>query len=215
LSAVRPTAVRPVVLAAAALLLSACAVPGDGGTSGGGAAAGLEPTGEVSAAPDLVPLDQVPRDSREVATPVFALLAPAAFTESERPGPGGIPMVVLSGDTGSPGAVVEVVAFSDPEPDAPVQEQMAGLVVSLVDVRRARDVSRQQVDWPGTSVAVVVRWTEDTAVAGGGSVTQTFTQLAVETEDGRSATVIAVAPEEEFETSGALDVLRSFDVVQG
>jgi hypothetical protein len=46
-------------------------------------------------------------------------------------------------------------------------------------------------------------------------VTQTFTQLAVETEDGRSATVIAVAPEEEFETSGALDVLRSFSVVQG
>jgi hypothetical protein len=215
LSPVRPTAVRPVALAAA-LLLSACTVSGDGATAGGdAAAAGPEPTGEVSVAPDLVPLAQVPRDTREVSTPVFELLAPAAFTESQRPGPGGIPMVVLSGDTGSPGAVVEVVAFSDPEPDAPVQEQMAGLVVSLVDVRRARDVSRQQVDWPGTSVAVVVRWTEDTAVAGGGSVTQTFTQLAVETEDGRSATVIAVAPEEEFETSGALDVLRSFSVVQG
>jgi hypothetical protein len=88
----------------------------------------------VSVAPELVPLDQVPRDTREVATPVFALLAPAAFTESERPGPGGIPMVVLSGDTGPRVPVVEVVAFSDPEPDAPVQEQMAGLVVSLVDV---------------------------------------------------------------------------------
>ena len=89
---------------------------------------------------------------------------------------------------------------------------MAGLVVTLLDVRGARDVSRQLVPWPGTEVAVVVSWTEDTAVAGGGSVTQTFTQLAVETEDGRSATAVAVAPAEELDTSGVLDVLRSLSV---
>ena len=192
---------------AAALLLPACAAPA--------ADADLalpEPSGELSAAPPLLPLGRAPRDTREVTTPVFSLLAPAAFTESARPGPGGVQMVVLSGSTGTPGAVAEVVAFSDPEPGAPVQEQMAGLVVTLLDVRGARDVSRQVVPWPGTEVAVVVSWTEDTAVAGGGSVTQTFTQLAVQTEDGRSATAVAVAPADELDTSGVLEVLRSLSV---
>ena len=198
------------VAVAVAVLLSGCTVTG--GTAPEPADAALpEPTGELSAAPELLPVDRPPRDTREVRTDVFSLYAPAGFQQSERPGPGGLPMVVLSGDVDAPGAVAEVVAFSDPAPDASVEEQMAGLVTSLVDVRRARGVSRQQVDWPGTSVAVVVRWTQQ-AATGDGSLTQTFTQLAVETEDGRTATVIAVAPEEDYETSGVLDVLRSFSV---
>ena len=120
-------------------------------------------------------------------------------------------MLVLQGPAGEPGTVVEVVAFSDPEPQAPVQEQMAAMAAELVDVRGASDVVRESVEWPGTSTAVLVRWTEDTATPDG-TVTQTFAQLTVETEDGVSATVIAVAPAEQFDSSGVFDVLRSFSV---
>lgn len=164
-------------------------------------------------APALEPVTDVPRDSREVtgAGGVFSLYAPAEFRQSEREGPGALPMLVLQGPAEEPGAVVEVVAYSDPDNTTPVTDQMAVLAVSLVDVRGATDVVRQDVEWPGTTAAVLVRWTEDTATADG-SVTQTFAQLAVETEDGDTATVVAVAPAELFESSGVLDVLRSFSV---
>lgn len=157
------------------------------------------------------PVLVAPRDSREVSGEVFSLFAPAEFRQTERPGPGDVPMLVLEGPASEPGTVVEVVAFSDPEAAVGVQEQMAALAVELNDVRQATDIVRQSLEWPGTTDAVLVRWTEDTATADG-TVTQTFAQLALETEDGVSATVVAVAPAEQFESSGVFDVLRSFSV---
>lgn len=203
----RPVGAVPVGLALATLLLGACTV------SGGSADAEperFEPAPTASA-DVLQPVLDPPRDSREVSGDVFSLFAPAEFRQTERSGPGGVPLLVLEGPAEEPGSVVEVVAYSDPAATVPVAEQMAALSVELVDIRGASDVVRESVEWPGTSDAVLVRWTEDTATADG-SVTQTFAQLAVETEEGVSATVIAVAPAEVFESSGVLDVLRSFSV---
>lgn len=200
------------------LLVAGCTVGGSGdGDVGAGADPGQpEATASASAggAAGLTPLAQPPRDSRQVGADFYTLAAPATFQQSERPGPGGLPMLVLSGPAEDPGSVAEVVAFTDPEATAPVADQMSGLVAQLVDLRGVEDVQRESVEWPGTTAAVLVRWTEDTATADG-TVTQTFAQMAVETEDGRSATVIAVAPSAEFESSGVLDVLRTFDVTGG
>ena len=172
----------------------------------------FEPAPSTSLADVVQPVLDAPRDSRQVGDgETFSVFAPAEFQQSERAGPGGVSMLVLQGPADDPGSVVEVVAFSDPEAATPVAEQMAALAVTLVDVRGATDVRRESVKWPGTTDAVLVRWTEETATASG-SVTQTFAQLTVETEDGRSATVIAVAPVSDFESSGVFDVLRSLSV---
>ena len=171
----------------------------------------FEPAATVAEEDALEPVLVAPRDSRPVSGDVFSLFAPAGFRQTERSGPDGIPLLVLEGPAEEPGTVVEVVAYSDPDSTVSVTEQMAALVTQLVDVRGASDVERESVEWPGTTDAVLVRWTEDTATAGG-SVTQTFAQLAVQTQDGVSATVVAVAPADLFERSGVLDVLRSFSV---
>lgn len=194
-----------------ALVLAGCTV------SGGSVEAEQDrveqaPTARAEQA--VEPVLEAPRDSRQVSGDVFSLFAPAEFRQTERPGPGDVPLLVLEGPTSEPGTVVEVVAYSDPDATVPVQEQMAALAVELNDVRGATDVVRESVEWPGATDAVLVRWTEDTATADG-TVTQTFAQLAVETEDGVSATVIAVAPAEQFDSSGVFDVLRSFSVERG
>lgn len=209
----RPTQLL-VGAALGALVLTGCTLSGGTGGSVDAEPERFEPAPTASAAQVVEPVLVAPRDSREVSGGVFSLFAPAEFRQTERPGPGDVTMLVLEGAAAEPGTVVEVVAFSDPAATVPVQEQMAALVVELNDVRGASDVVRESVTWPATSDAVLVRWTEDTATPDG-TVTQTFAQLAVETEDGVSATVIAVAPAEQFESSGVLDVLRSFSVDPG
>lgn len=206
----RPSVLRAGAPLLALVVLAGCSVSTNG-TDDEPAAQPPAVTAEPSGGAVLTPVDSPPRDSREVGTGEFSLFAPADFTQSERPGPADVPMLVLSGPSDDPGTVVEVVAFSDPEPGGDVADQMSVLVAELQDIRGASDVRRTDLEWPGTETAVLVRWTEDTAVASG-TVTQTFAQLTVQAEDGRTATAVAVAPADDFESSGVLDVLRSFSV---
>lgn len=201
------------VLTGAALTLSACTV--SGGPSDGAAPAPQEddpvvsapgPSGDPSA---FTPLPEVPRDSRPVGDGTFSLQAPAAFTQSTRPGPAGVEMLVLSGESSVPGAVTEVVAFSAPTDDVDLDAEVDVLLTSLREVRRARDITSSDVEWPGTESAVVVSWTQETAVAGG-TLVESFVQLTVQGEDGASATAIAVAPQDEIADSGVVETLRTF-----
>jgi hypothetical protein len=58
---------------------------------------------------------------------------------------------------------------------------------------------------------VLARWSQPTTTAVG-AITQRFAQLTVELEDGALVTVVAVAPDAEFDDAGVLDVLRSLNV---
>lgn len=162
---------------------------------------------ESEAPDDLGPITEQPRDTREVAGDGFSLYAPTEFQQSERNGPGDVAMIVLGKTANRSGGVVEVVVFAEPRPESGAQEQMYGLA-GAKQVAGARDIIRQSVQWPEARTAVLVRWTEDTA-GPQGELTQTFAQLAVERENGSIVTGIAVAPEEEFDDSGAMEVLRT------
>ena len=164
-----------------------------------------------SAPPEFGPLSEQPRDTRLVEGDGFSLFAPAQFQQSTRPGPGDVPMVVLGTPSQEAGGVVEVVAFREADAAAGVQEQMAALAASKTDLGGVTDLRREVVEWPGAADAVLVRWSEPTNTAEG-AITQTFAQLAVEVGDGSLVTVVAVAPEEEFDAAGVFGVLRTLNV---
>lgn len=204
---VRASTVRAAaLLAASALALGGCGFVGgavddrpDDGTEF------AQPTEE--APEELGPITEAPRDTREVQGRGFVLHAPTEFQQSDREGPGGVPMIVLGKPANRSGGVVEVVVFTEEDPPSGAEEQMYGLA-GQKEIAGATDIVRQAVDWPEASTAVLVRWTERTATAQG-EITQRFAQLALQRESGDIVTAIAVAPEEEFDDSGALEVLRT------
>jgi hypothetical protein len=199
------------VRAAALLAVSALAVGGCGFVGG---AVDDRPSDDTDfaqpteeAPEDLGPITEPPRDTRQVRGQGFALHAPSEFQQSDREGPGGIPMIVLGKSSNRSGGVVEVVVFAEQDPPAGAEEQMYGLA-GQKEISGATDIVRQAVEWPDATTAVLVRWTERTSTAQG-EITQRFAQLALQREGGDIVTAIAVAPEEEFDDSGALEVLRT------
>ncbi len=117
-------------------------------------------------------------------------------------------MIVLSTPSDEPGGVIEVVAFDEKDPPSTAQEQMALLAASKADLEGVEDFQREAIEWPGATDAVVVQWTEKTTTAQG-PITQRFAQLSLQVSDVQITNVLAVAPEDEFESSGVLDLLRT------
>ena len=183
-------------------------------TSDDGSSAGS--SGDSFAAPaseapeEFTPLTEPPRDTREVVFSGYSLWSPAEFQQTDRQGPEGVQMVVLGKPANRSGAVCEVVAFVEDDPQSSAEEQMYGLAGSK-EVAGATDISRESLEWPGAESAVLVRWTERTS-GPQGEITQRFAQLAVQPSGGAIVSVVAVAPEEEFDTSGVVDVLRTLSV---
>jgi hypothetical protein len=197
--------IRILCLAAAvATAVSACTVAG--GETPQATDDVVQPT--ASAPATLGPITEQPRDSRSVDGPSFSLFAPAEFQQSSRSGPGGAQMIVLDKPSSSPGGVIEVVAFEEKDPPSGVREQMAAVAAEKADLEGVTDLRRESIEWPGAVEAVIMQWTEKTSTADG-SITQRFAQLAAQVNDRLIATVVAVAPTEEFESSQVLEVLRS------
>lgn len=189
-----------------AVLLTGCGLVG--GDPGGSVTPSNDFAVPESQAPEeLGPITEQPRDTREVAGDGFTLFAPSEFQQSDRKGPGDVAMIVLGKTANRSGGVVEVVVFTEAQPEAGAQEQMYGLA-GAKEIAGAQDIRREAVEWPEAKAAVLVRWTERTA-GPQGELTQTFAQLAVERENGSIVTAIAVAPADEFDDSGAMEVLRT------
>lgn len=198
----------PVVVLAALLAVSGCA---SGAVEAGEASPDpvadlVEPTTE--AGPELLPLDEIPRDSRQVSGPSFTLSAPAEFQQSEAPGPGGVTMLLLERPAATDGGVVQVAAFEEVDAQAGPAEQMSVLGASLRDLQGVTDFRRDAVEWPGATDGVIAQWTQGTSTRSG-DLQEQYAQLVLQVDEGRLATVIAVAPEGEFESSRVLEVLRS------
>lgn len=205
---VHPRGGRALVVALLAVLLSGC-VGGSAPSQEQVVDEEVRPT--ASAPAELGPLAEQPRDTREVSGDGFTLFAPASFRQSTRPGPQDVPMLVLGGTAQEPGGVVEVIAFREVDAQSGAREQMAAMAVGKTDLGGVTDLVREDVEWPGTTEAVLVRWSEPTTTAAG-AIRQRFAQLTVELQDGALVTVVAVAPDAEFDDAGVLDVLRSLDV---
>ena len=200
----RRLARRAAMVAGAGVLLAGCGLVG-GDPTGGSSASFAEPS---SPAPEtLGPITEPPRDSRQVSGSGYTLYAPTEFQQTDRSGPGGVSMVVLGKSANRSGGVVEVVVFREEDPESTAEEQMYGLA-GAKDLAGASDITREKLEWPDATAAVLVRWTERTATAQG-EITQRFAQLAVQPESGDIITAIAVAPVEEFDDSGAMEVLRT------
>lgn len=188
------------VVAGAGLLLAGCGV------------VGADPSGDPLVEPSspapatLGPIIDPPGDSRQVSGAGYTLSAPSEFEQTERPGPGGVSVVVLGTASDRSGAVVEVIAFREEDPESTAEEQM--YLLSGVKELAGGSVTRESLDWPDATAAVLVRWDERTTTAQG-ELTQRFAQLAVQTKGGDIVTAIAVAPVEEFDDSGAMEVLRT------
>lgn len=166
----------------------------------------VEPTTE--AGPELLPLEEIPRDSRQVSGPSFTLSVPAEFQQSEAAGPGGVTMLVLGRPATTDGGVVQVAAFEELEAESGPAEQMSVLGASLRDLQGVTDFERDAVAWPGATDAVIAQWTQGTSTRAG-DLQERYAQLVLQLDEGHLATVIAVAPEAEFESSRVLEVLRS------
>lgn len=197
-----------VLLAVAVALVSGCggSAPAPQGTVGVPV-----PAPSASGGDDIGPADEALPESRPVRGASFTLFAPAEFQQSEREGPDGVPMLVLSKEAGQPGGVVEIVAFDENDPSASAAEQLWGLEGELTGIQGATDVSRRAVAWPGADEGIVLQWTRP-AASSGGDLVERWTQLSVQVGSRRITTVIAVAPENEFETSEVLDVLRTLEL---
>lgn len=174
------------------------------------------PAGDSFAAPpspvpeEFTPLTEPPRDTREVVFSGYSLWSPSEFQQTDRQGPDGVQMVVLGKPANRSGGVCEVVAFVEQDAESTAAEQMYGLAGSK-DLAGATAISRESVEWPGAESAVLVRWTERTS-GPQGEITQRFAQLAVQASSDVIVSVVAVAPEEEFDESGVVDVLRTLSV---
>jgi hypothetical protein len=179
-------------------------------TSGDDSTAGSFATPTEQAPQEFTPLTEPPRDTREVVFGGYSLWSPAAFQQSERQGPEGVQMVVLGKPANRSGGVCEVVAFVETDPQSSAEEQMYGLAGSK-EVAGASEISRESLQWPGAQSAVLVRWTERTS-GPQGEITQRFAQLAVQPSDDVIVSVVAVAPQEEFDESGVVEVLRTLTV---
>lgn len=166
------------------------------------------PTSE--APEEFTPLTEPPRDSREVQVGGYRLYSPSEFQQTDRQGPEGVTMVVLGKPANRSGGVCEVVAFVENDPESSAEEQMYGLAGSK-EIAGATDISRETLEWPGAESAVLVRWTERTN-GPQGEITQRFAQLAVQPTARTIVSVIAVAPEDEFDDSGVVEVLRTLSV---
>ncbi len=165
----------------------------------------------ASEAPEeFTPLTEPPRDSREVQVGGYRLYSPSEFQQTDRQGPEGVSMVVLGKPANRSGGVCEVVAFVENDPQSTAEEQMYGLAGSK-EIAGATDISRETLEWPGAESAVLVRWTERTN-GPQGEITQRFAQLAVQPSARTIVSVIAVAPEDEFDDSGVVEVLRTLSV---
>jgi hypothetical protein len=199
-----------VVAFAAAFLAStttACSLVAGGSSGSATGTVNPQAAPTATAGDDLGPADPLP-ESRPVRGPSFTLSAPAEFQQSQRPGPDDVPMLVLSKESTQPAGVIEVVAYDEVDPPTSLKDQSYALESLLTDVQGATDVTYQSVEWPGADEAVVLQWTKQSSAAGG-SVVERWTQLGLASGGKRITTVIAVAPEQEFDSSGVLDVLRT------
>jgi hypothetical protein len=159
---------------------------------------------------DFEPFTEPPRDTREVTFAGHTLWAPAEFQQTERSGPQDVPLTVLGKPAQGGVGVCEVVAFVENDPESTAEEQMYGLA-GAKELAGARDITREAVEWPDAESAVLVRWTEQTS-GPQGELTQRFAQLAVQPSGSQIVSVIAVAPADEFDDCGVVDVLRTLSV---
>lgn len=74
------------------------------------------------------------------------------------------------------------------------------------------DYVRSPVEWPGSASSVVATWTEDVALADGGTTGVDALGLWLETSDGTVVLAIAFAPAGELDGSTSLEALRSLTV---
>lgn len=71
------------------------------------------------------------------------------------------------------------------------------------------DVHRSAEQWPGAAEAVALAWSQEVEEDGGATHTNDVLQLWLVDEQGRTFTVMAVAPEGELEGSAAEDAVLS------
>lgn len=176
-------------------------VPGD-------ANPGLRAT--ASAGPSTGPLDPAPRDYRVVDGEGFTIRAPAAFQASTTRSRNGQPALSLRRPSSIAELPSSVVVLRDPKATSDVVEQSYALEVSKRTLAGATDVQRIDVVWPGTTRAVLVRWTEQVPIGSGRTVPTRYTQLNAQLGGSSIMVVVALSPVADADTSVVENVLRTF-----
>lgn len=158
----------------------------------------------------LVP-GTVPIDFRTVSGEGFKVSIPAAWKDSMKPAGEETPPAYLFDAQDRPAdSPVRVGVVIDADPKADVIEQSHVLEVSKT-AAGVEDVTRSLIQWPGTTRAVLIDWSE---AAGGSSGAEYRTrQLMAQVSSKRIINVVATAPATEFETLPMNEILATFVVV--
>lgn len=74
------------------------------------------------------------------------------------------------------------------------------------------DYVRSVAQWPGSDESVVATWSEDVALADGGSLAVSAVRLTVQDASGTTVVVLALAPQGELEGSDVERTVRSLEL---
>lgn len=136
----------------------------------------------------------------------YTIAAPSTFAVATETASNGEPMLVLRAE-GSADATVAVTR--DVAPSGAAADQARALAAVQRTAGKAEDVRRDEVKWPGSDEAVLVRWTEppDAASTSGAVVVW---QLVAQVSDSLILNVVATAAKSGFDDADVGDVLRTF-----
>ncbi|TRW44974.1 hypothetical protein [Georgenia yuyongxinii] len=202
----RSLAVVPLIV----LALAGCAGQDGEGTDDAAGATTSQEAGDMT--PTDAPLGLVPSDAagREVS-PVdgLTLTVPDATSEEAPTTDKGMTTAVyrLPGGDAASGLPALQVQGGDPgrglAEETYVQQQL------LVGAGINSDIHRSAEEWPGAAEAVALTWSQSVEEDGGGTHTNDVLQLWLVDEQGRTYSVMAVAPEGELDGSAAEDAVLS------
>ncbi len=190
-------------IALACLALGACS-GGKEATNAEGRPGGVKPD---TAAGDTYGPVSPPAGFAEVSGEGFTLAAPPGFRAERRTSSNGEPMLVLE-TTQVTGGLVAVVR--DVRPRADAVEQSITLEKTTRTVEKATDVRREEIEWPGTSRAVLLQWTVVKSERGAPAEAVRTVQLFAEVDRDLILNVVATAPARSFDQAEVATVLRTF-----
>jgi hypothetical protein len=182
-------------------------------------ASGSAETGKLGPRlPRMVPTDKPsvvvsprsgqPAGSRRVTGKFFSMYVPANFQEKSVLASNGERLVAFDAPSSEPAAPVRVAVVPDPAAKKSAIESAYGLAV-LKQAEGVRDLTRTKVKWPGAGSAILVQWTETRAGAVATERERTW-QLVAQVNDHVTISLVAVAPEREFDAAGLAKIVETF-----
>ncbi|MGW6129320.1 hypothetical protein ACWFNE_04765 [Cellulomonas sp. NPDC055163] len=202
--------------AVAVLAVTGCSADEPAPASSPGTGSTAEPTAASVMAPTGAPSELTPAEGtgEEIDLGGYGSFRAPEGSTTEPGGteiPGAEQVLVRMPDATERGVPAIQVTWQADAPAGAVEQSWSTEQSRTIDPS-VSDYVRSPVEWPGSESSVVATWTEDVALAEGGTTEVDALGLWLETADGTVVLAIAFAPGGELDGSTSLEALRSLAV---